>query len=201
MKTENKKFTAFYGNKDDGFTLVEMVVAMTLFVTIVSAVMALFLRSVQSERGIAGNGSTIGSVSLAIEEMAREMRTASSFAVGKQQQPLSLSNPQCDQAYNSITFTYVNGFGADTTVTYNTSSANGGQIIQTVVNGKSLPMTPAGTNVELRFIVSNFCNGTQLPPRITISAQGSNPANKSTGFTSTFDLETTVSQRLYYYHG
>ncbi len=70
MKTENKKFTAFYGNKDDGFTLVEMIVAMALFVTIVSAVMALFLKSVQSERGIAGNSSTIGSVSLAIEEMA-----------------------------------------------------------------------------------------------------------------------------------
>ncbi len=129
------------------------------------------------------------------------MRTASSFAVGNRQQPLTPSNPQCGKAYNSITFTNVNGSGADTTLTYNTSSANGGQIMQTVVNGKSLPMTPAGTNVKLQFIVSNFCNGIQLPPRITIVAQGNNPANKSIGFTSSFDLETTVSQRLYYYQG
>ncbi len=202
MKMGKPRFNMPENN--NGFTLVETVVAMTLFVMIVSAVMSLFLRSVQSERGIAGNGSTIGSVSLAIEEMAREMRTASSFTVGGQQ--LTSSYHQCGNAYNAITFSYVNGFGADTTVTYNTSSPNGGQIMQTL-NGKSLPMTPAGTSVNLQFIVRNNtgtlgnCTGDQLPPRITIAVRGINPANASIGFTAPFDLETTVSQRLYYYQG
>ncbi len=186
----------------EGFTLVEMVVAMTLFVAVVVTVMSLFLRSVQAERGIAGKGSTIGSVSLAIEEVAREMRTANGFILDGTQ--LTTSTQECGKVYNSITFTYVNGFGSDTTVTYTASSPSGGgnaQIMQSINNQPALPMTPAGTNISsLQFIVSNYCGGRQLPPRITIAAEGENPANAETGFVAPFDLQTTVSQRLYYYH-
>ncbi|MCL5016471.1 MAG: prepilin-type N-terminal cleavage/methylation domain-containing protein [Patescibacteria group bacterium] len=192
----------------EGFTLVEMVVAMTLFVAVVVTVMSLFLRSVQAERGIAGKGSTIGSVSLAIEEIAREMRTANGFILDGTQ--LTTSTQECGKAYNSITFTYVNGFGSDTTVAYSLSTPSGGgnaQITQSINNQPALPMTPAGTNISsLQFIVSNNsgtpgnCNGRQLPPRITITAEGENPANAETGFVAPFDLQTTVSQRLYYYH-
>ena len=46
-------------NNNDGFTLIEMVVAMTLFVAVIVTVMSIFLRSVQTERGVAGQSAGI----------------------------------------------------------------------------------------------------------------------------------------------
>ena len=192
---------------NDGFTLIEMVVAMTLFVAVIVTVMSIFLRSVQTERGVAGQSATIANVSLAIEEIAREMRTASSFTVPQQSDGGVLLNSvsDCSIQYPSITFTYTNGFGATTTVSYSrikSSTTANYQITQTI-NGQSLPMTPAGTNItKLNFIITNQCpaaGGRKFPPRITIAVQGINPANEAFGFVAPFNLETTVSQRLYYY--
>lgn len=189
---------------NDGFTLIEMVVAMTLFVAVIVTVMSIFLRSVQTERGVAGQSATIANVSLAVEEIAREMRTASSFTVPQQSDGGVLLNSvsDCSIQYPSITFIYTNGFGATTTVSYSrikSSTTANYQITQTI-NGQSLPMTPAGTNISnLQFIVTNQCGGRSFPPRITIAVQGTNPANEAFGFVAPFNLETTVSQRLYYY--
>jgi type II secretory pathway pseudopilin PulG len=189
---------------NDGFTLIEMVVAMTLFVAVIVTVMSIFLRSVQTERGVAGQSATIANVSLAVEEIAREMRTASNFEVpqGGTYIPLS-SFTDCQTPYPSIKFTYTDGFGATTTVSYSrqmNSTTNNNQIMQTINSGQSLPMTPAGTNItNLQFIVTNWCGVRSFPPRITIAVQGTNPANEAFGFVAPFNLETTVSQRLYYY--
>lgn len=191
-------------NSNDGFTLVEMVVAMTLFVAVIVTVMSIFLRSVQTERGVAGQSATIANVSLAVEEIAREMRTASNFEVpqGGTYVPLS-SFTDCQVSYPSISFVYTNGFGATTTVTYSrqvNSATNNNQIMQAVNNGQPLPMTPAGTNIaNLQFVVTNRCGSWNFPPRITIAVRGINPANEAFGFVAPFNLETTVSQRLYYY--
>lgn len=191
-------------NNSDAFTLVEMVVAMTLFVAVIVTVMSIFLRSVQTERGVAGQSATIANVSLAVEEIAREMRTASNFEVpqGGTYVPLN-SLTDCQTQYQSITFTYANGFGATTTASYGLQAnptTNNNQIMQTVNNGQPLPMTPAGTNIaKLNFIVTNKCGGRLFPPRITIAVRGTNPANEAFGFIAPFNLETTVSQRLYYY--
>ncbi|MCL5006622.1 MAG: prepilin-type N-terminal cleavage/methylation domain-containing protein [Patescibacteria group bacterium] len=195
---------------NDGFTLAEMVVAMTVFVIVIVAVMGLFIRSIQTERGVAGTGSTVSSVSLAMEEISREMRTASSFTVPQSSDGgvlLTTLTPQCMISYPSITFTYVNGFGTDTTVSYNlekNSATGNNQIMQTITGSQPLPMTPAGTNISnLQFIVSNQCpstaGGQVFSPRITVAVSGSNPSNEPFGFISKFNLETTISQRLYYY--
>ena len=177
---------------------------MTLFVAVIVTVMSIFLRSVQTERGVAGQSATIANVSLAVEEIAREMRTASNFEVpqGGAYVPLS-SFTDCQTPYPSISFTYTNGFGATTTVSYSRQAnptTNNNQIMQTVDNGQPLPMTPAGTDItNFQFIVTNWCGGRSFPPRITIAVQGRNPANEAFGFVAPFNLETTVSQRLYYY--
>ena len=71
-KTQNPK-------PNSGFTIVELLVAMGLFVILVGIATGGFIRALRTQRFIVGLMEANNNVSLALEQMAREMRTGYHF--------------------------------------------------------------------------------------------------------------------------
>ncbi len=83
--------------KKEGFTIVELVVAMGIFVVVTAVAVGSFTQALRSERRLTSMMSVDSNASTALEQMAREMRTGFIFS------PLSgnFSPASCAQ---SVTF-------------------------------------------------------------------------------------------------
>lgn len=64
----------------DGFTLAELLVAMSVFIIVVTVAVGAFIQTLKSERHLVTLVSVANEVNSAIEQMAREMRTGYLFA-------------------------------------------------------------------------------------------------------------------------
>jgi len=80
-----------------GFTLIEMTVAVTIFVIIISVATGIFIRSLRAQKAITVLMAINDNASQAVEQIARELRTAINFA------PLSTSDNR------GVTFINVDG--------------------------------------------------------------------------------------------
>ncbi len=74
-----------------GFTLVELLVAMTLFTIVVSVAVGGFVRALRIQRQLSAFVAANGNVSLAMEQIAREIRTGRDFT-SPQRDTLSFTN-------------------------------------------------------------------------------------------------------------
>ncbi len=63
----------------DGFTLIELVVSMAIFIVILTIAVGGFVGALRSQRQVAALISANNNVSLALEQMAREIRTGRNF--------------------------------------------------------------------------------------------------------------------------
>ncbi|HUY69428.1 MAG TPA: type II secretion system protein [Candidatus Tyrphobacter sp.] len=188
-------------NKNNGFTLIEMIVAMSLFVIVISISIGIFLRTVQSERGVANQAAAVSNTALAMEEMAREMRTGNGFEICSGGNSCHDDSPAGSDA---ITFSYQSGSGPSNLAYEVTYYLKAGQITRDAKfsgNGNQQaptgPITAQSVNVDyLRFYSCG--TGGNAPPRIVIAIQAQ-PVTPTSGFTGAFNLQTTVSERLYYY--
>ncbi len=163
-----------------GFTLIELIVAMGLFLTVTTLIVSFFIQSSRAERAVAGRVSAIDNVALAIEGMAREIRTGSGFQ--------AVSDPGGRKVGN-LAFTNYHG----QSVVYrlmNTSiekSTDGGLSFMKLTS-ESVKI------VNLSFwIFQRSADGAKVfPPRITIVSQAQGP------FEGSFNLQTTIGARLVY---
>ena len=163
-----------------GFTLIELVVAIGLFSLLISIAIGGFIQALRSERQTVALLSANSNVSLILEQMAREIRTARNFTT-------TSGSPSSD-----LSFTNANGEA----VTYCLNSAT--TAIERVVSGacgSGERLTSRNVAVRsLDFITSGITAGDLYPPRITIRI-----ALSSTGEAgvqnSIVNLQTTVSAR------
>lgn len=65
--------------KRDGFTMGELIVAMSLFIIVITIASGTFVTSIRSQRDIVTSTSVNSNVTQALERMAREMRTGLDF--------------------------------------------------------------------------------------------------------------------------
>lgn len=160
-----------------GFTLVELMIAMGIFVLLMGVVVNIFITSLQKQRSVVALMAANDNASIAIEQMAREVRTGTIFSLI----PDALS-PKLH---------FTNARGEVIEYRYDDIS----KAIARNVDGLAfLPIT--GNNVtinSLRFTIFPFPADLAWPPRITMNIQ--------VGFTDRFltdvknDLQTTVSAR------
>ena len=163
-----------------GFTMIELLVAMALFVVIVTVAVGSFVIAMKSQRAQVALMAVNDNVSLAIEQMAREIRTGTGFCPGNS---CVLDNDQ-----GKLVFTNYHS----EQVTYNykwDSNLNIGMITR---NGKQI--TADNVDVQrLRFKVSQ--SSTQ-PPRVTIILRVAVPQKGTIGVRGvSTDLQTTISAR------
>lgn len=64
---------------NQGFTLMELLVAMTVFLLVIGLSSGIFIQTLRSQRTITSISESMNNVTLALEQMAREMRTGYDF--------------------------------------------------------------------------------------------------------------------------
>ncbi|MDP2629315.1 MAG: type II secretion system protein [Candidatus Harrisonbacteria bacterium] len=71
--------------KQKGFTIVELLVAITIFSMVMAIASNLFIRSLRAQRSVVSLIAVNDNVSLALERMARNIRTSSGFSAQNNQ--------------------------------------------------------------------------------------------------------------------
>ncbi len=162
-----------------GFTLVELIVAVGLFLAIVSIAVGGFIQSLGAQRQIAGLIAAENGISLALEQMAREIRTGYNFCHDAN------GNPLCS---GSNEFIFTNAAGE--TIAYRLSDVS----IERGVAGTFQQITGGNVVVkDMSFLLRGNQSGDGWPPRITVSLGVS---SKERGASATvLRIETTVSAR------
>ena len=162
----------------EGFTTIELLVAITLFIILITLAAATFFQALKTQNVIVKLVASNDNAAQIIEQMAREIRTGAFTTV---------ENPS---GTNVLEFTNANG----EFVTYNFNQ--GKSIIEKTVNG-SVPKvtTPPGVKVtNLLFILKGTGQGNCAPEnkvstRVTILATFEGPHEIE------FNYQTTVSPR------
>ena len=181
-KNQNKK----------GFTLVELIVAIGVFTIVVSISLGAVLSIMDSNRKAQNLRSVMDNLNYSLESMTRTIRFGRNY--------------HCD--INVLPITSVNdcSSGADSIAIINTSGVQvvyklvGGRIARSVAGGQDYYLT--GTDVVIdklsfRVFGSNQYSGgsDMLQPQVIIVVSGH--AGNKVGLQSYFNIETTVSQRLF----
>jgi type II secretory pathway pseudopilin PulG len=166
-----------------GFALVELLIAIGLFLGVVTIGVGGFVRALRSIRQNAALVSASGNASLALEQMAREMRTGYDFC----------TNGQLCALPNEISFKNAKG----DTVSYQASEG----IVERECAGTCddepgvASMTPASVSIKgLDFTVFGNEPDDTYQPRVTIRLSvGTKEIGTQGAITN---LQTTVSSRL-----
>ncbi len=164
-----------------GFTLIELLVAIGLFAVVTSIAIGGFANALRSQRQAAALLSANSNVSLAIEQMGREMRTGYDFCVSAS---CSLSELIFKNA-RSETVTYRLNSGA---IERQAVPSGGGIASFQAMTGENVNVT------HLEFYLAGTQPNDGQQPRITITL---GVAPKETSLTGNIvNLQTTVSSRL-----
>jgi len=162
-----------------GFTMIELLVAMTLFVVLMAIAAGSFVKVMRTQRAIVSLMAVNDNASLTIEQMAREMRTGYHFKI------ISDTELQFVSAYNIVLSYRLNGMAMERCEDINNN-----------------PLTPACekitadnvkiTNFHFGLLGENY--GDNYPPRITLamSVMGTDAYLQDIRT----NIQTTISSRI-----
>lgn len=169
-KSLNSKF-CILNSQNKGFTMVEMIIGMTLFITIISASTTVFINSMRTQRAIVSLLAVQSNISLAIEQISREVRTGRDFS-------LDAGALQFTNANNQL-------------VKY----AKNGDFLEKITDGVTGKMTADNVAVvRLKFILRGGLPTDGRSPQVTILMSFA-PKNSIMKDVTT-DIQTTISSRV-----
>ena len=156
-----------------GFTLVELLVATSLFLIVVFVTTSIFLTALSGERRGFAERRVLDALRSGLEVMAREFRTGSGLPSG------------CSSSCSSLSFTNDEGrtvaYRIEAGCVYRTDGVTSGCI------------TPRQVSIErVNFIVSGSGAGDSTQPRVTLALRVRSRVGREE---ATFDLATSVTQR------
>lgn len=175
-----------FTNVKRGYTLIELTVAMGLFVIVVSIAIGGFVSILRDQRVTAALIAANSNVSLILEQMAREMRTGRDFCDAA---------PPCSPAASSRIQTDAINFisSANSPISYKFNDTT--HAIERSVNGGAYEQL-TGDNVVIQYLhFSIFAANTtdEFPTRVTIAVGVS--AKEKDVSSAIIRLQTTVSLR------
>lgn len=184
-----------------GFTLIEIMVSLTLFAAIVAIAVGGFARALHTQHEVTALVAAQSNAGLALEQMAREMRTGYLFCVTTNSTAGNLAvNPACsphcgwapinnNAHFSWICDSFLTFYNAQSIPT--TYSLGNGSLLK---NGTAI--TGDNTKISyLRFMIFGQLQGDHWSPRITI-AMGVAPSTTDPSIQGdVMDLQTTVSAR------
>ncbi|MFA5386357.1 MAG: type II secretion system protein [Candidatus Paceibacterota bacterium] len=169
----------------NGFTLIELLVAMSLFIIIITIAVGSFISAMRTQRILVALMAVNDNASLAIEQMAREIRVGTGFPV---------SGANCS-TLNNLTFT--NYLGDQ--IRY---WAQNGSLLKSESSNNNVPVPITASNVNIKRM--NFCvlnrvdanNIPIIPARVTILLEVAVSSTGAVGLQGVAtDLQTTISAR------
>ena len=175
-----------------GFTIIEIMVAMTIFVTVVVMCSGAILSIFNANQKSKSLRSVMDNLNLTMESMTRAIRFGTNYhcgSIGDTTTPFDCSVPA-----NSLTVKDVGGVQT-------TYSLQNGRIVRTVA-GTNFFMTSSDANITtLAFRVYGspaYNSGADLfQPQVIIVVRGTVGSSNKASAQSTFTLETTNSQRVF----
>ncbi len=181
MKNIFKKLKVWQSH-DKGFTLIEMIVAISIFTIVVFVGIGALLSIADANRKSNSLRTVMDNLNFAMESMSRSIRTGDNYSCN------GIGN--CPSGKNNFTFVDQKG----KTVKYSFVEVNGiGMINVTKNSGQSLRITSPGVDIDnLSFFVTGVGAGNGQP-RVVISIIGI--AGIKEKLKSKFSIQTTVSQR------
>ena len=190
-------------NSNVGFTLVELMIAIALFTIIVAIAIGGFTNALRTQRQVSSLIATQSNVSLALEQMTREIRTGYLFCHDVDVNTLNGKCGACKISTPPLTLTWtcnaLDYYTADGTHV-NYSVASGG-LIRTVIDdttGLSTPNSITGDNVnvqKLKFVLFGNLEGDHWTPRITLSIGVSPSSTDIATMNDIIYLQTSISAR------
>lgn len=157
-----------------GFTIVELLVALTLFSIVVSIAVGGFVRALRIQRQLAAFVAANGNVSLAIEQMAREIRTGRDFS-SPRADVLAFTNARSQ----AVTYEFD---ATRSTVTRRVDLGDAAPIVSETIYVRSL-------NFSLLFSRTDDPYPTRVTVSLVVSPKGDNVGQTEVR------LQTTVSAR------
>ena len=180
--------------KQRGFTLLELLVASSLFIIIVTLASATFVRSLRSQREFIALTLAYANVTQAIEQIAREARTGYTFQGVGETGELNFTNYRdIAVSYKLLTRVY-NGkaiklIGRCDKTPVNICLDDTSEYDSPLDDYKYLT-DPNVTITDLKFILRGTDEGDNEAPRITIVVKAVGPKDISIAF------ETSVAARI-----
>jgi len=159
-----------------GFTVIELIISMSLFVIISGLIVGSFVTAIRTQRTIISLIEAKDNMGLALEQMTRETRLSTNFDGTTKQE---------------LNFMSING----SAIRYFYKEENGIGEIERCENFNCFPITSPALNVSNFYVTYNRSFGGGItPPRITISFSVSPSDENLTNYFS-FNVQTTVSAR------
>ncbi len=164
--------------KSRGFSIIELLIATSLFVIIIAMSVTIFLRALKTQKSALLLMESNDNVALAIEGMAREIRVGTNF--------------QTDVNGNSLEFMEV-GLGNSIKYVFSNGYLLKGVKSQADSDFNYQRITSEG--VEVKNFMVNLDNSPNYPPKVTliISISPKNDALKNV----TSNIQTTISSRQF----
>ena len=182
----NKKGLA--PSRVEGFTLIEMLTAVSLFLVIMTISMGAILNVFDINKKSESMKTVMDNLNFSLETMSREMRFGTNYNC------IGIIN--CPNGGTSVSFTPSDpSYLANTTIIY---SFNGTEIDKQInspgITGPIIAVTAPEINIEnLKFYVRGAGPGSGYQPNVLIVIKGK--AGLKSNTTSEFSVQTLVSQR------
>jgi prepilin-type N-terminal cleavage/methylation domain-containing protein len=209
--------------KQQGFTLIEMLVSVAIFTVVMVIALGALLSMSEADRKAETLKTVINNLNFALDSMSRSIRTGSSYDCGETRSDVAPTPTNCNTANYAMTFAAAPGTqtgcssGGACTVMFCLGSAStdtcgigaGNTTILRSINGSTpAPITAPEVQVgTVTFYIVGAPTGDGLQPKVTILLNGFVPVSGSPttqsqcgspGITcSIFNLETSVTQRIY----
>ena len=174
--------------KGAGFTLIELLVSMGIFSILLALVVNIFITSLRTQRSMVALMNTNDNASLALEQMARELRTGFNFVIGDPLPGLcTIIGVTSGQAGDKLSFCNA----GDKVVTYRLDNS---ELQRKIGSDNFLSITAPNVKIgRLNFNLAHLGLAGSWPPRIVINMAVSPKGTDLEGFIT--NIQTTVSGR------
>jgi len=177
--------------RSGGFTLVEMLVAVALFVVIATFALGAVLTIFDSNRKAQSSKTVVDNLNLSIENMARTVRFGTNYYCGVSYD-MNSQNGDCPSGDNALSVTFNDpATHSDSRIIYR---LNGSTIEKSEDGGSSYTtITSSDTNIDyMKFYVFNT-TATDKQPYVVVVIKGHVGSKPSVQ--TDFSIETMMSQR------
>jgi prepilin-type N-terminal cleavage/methylation domain-containing protein len=182
-----------------GFTLIEVLVSVAIFSTVMTIALGALLAMSEADRRAEATKSVIDNLNFALDSMSRAIRTGQNYHCSSQG---TLTSPlDCVSGSSYLAFLSNDGL---TRVAYCLAGGvvrrqlSQGSLDTSCASSNFLPITAAEVSISnLTFYVVGSVPGSpdNTQPKVTILLNGTVQVTAS--LQSKFDLQTSVTQRLY----
>jgi prepilin-type N-terminal cleavage/methylation domain-containing protein len=177
--------------REAGFTLVEMIVAVGLFAIVMVVCITALLSLVDANRKAQGLQSIMNNLNIAVDGMVRSVREGSNYRCGAQ----NPSNPDCAGSPGTILYFKPHCTGSCSDWIYDFHDGRLWRSTNGLISGELAVTAPEVTITSVNFYVIGATAGDTTQPKVMMVIKGSAGGTKATTRT-TFHIQATAVQRV-----